>query len=54
VPLQVALPCASGRGAVRVTPMVTKLRLSRLGATGSVVGELSGNGTAGAIVTGSY
>jgi len=33
-----------------VTPMVTKLRLTSLGATGTVVGQLSGIGTAGAIV----
>lgn len=33
-----------------VTPMVTKLRLTNLGATGTVVGQLSGIGTAGAIV----
>ncbi len=32
-----------------VTPMVTKLRLSRLAETGTVVGQLSGVGTAGAI-----
>ncbi|WP_299056582.1 fused MFS/spermidine synthase [uncultured Nocardioides sp.] len=33
-----------------VTPMVTKLRLSSLAETGTVVGRLSGIGTAGAIV----
>lgn len=33
-----------------VTPMVTKLRLTSLDKTGSVVGQLSGTGTAGAIV----
>lgn len=33
-----------------VTPMVTKLRLTRLDQTGTVVGQLSGIGTAGAIV----
>lgn len=33
-----------------VTPMVTKLRLTSLGRTGTVVGQLSGIGTAGAIV----
>ena len=33
-----------------VTPMVTKLRLTNLGRTGTVVGQLSGIGTAGAIV----
>ncbi len=33
-----------------VTPMVTKLRLTDLSETGSVVGRLSGIGTAGAIV----
>ena len=33
-----------------VTPMVTKLRLTSLAATGTVVGQLSGIGTAGAIV----
>lgn len=33
-----------------VTPMVTKLRLTSLGETGTVVGQLSGIGTAGAIV----
>lgn len=33
-----------------VTPMVTKLRLTSLTATGTVVGTLSGIGTAGAIV----
>jgi spermidine synthase len=33
-----------------VTPMVTKLRLSSLAETGSVVGRLSGIGTAGAIL----
>jgi hypothetical protein len=33
-----------------VTPMVTKLRLTSLGRTGTVVGQLSGLGTAGAIV----
>lgn len=33
-----------------VTPMVTKLRLTSLSATGTVVGTLSGIGTAGAIV----
>ncbi|WP_040320856.1 fused MFS/spermidine synthase [Aeromicrobium marinum] len=33
-----------------VTPMVTKLRLTDLARTGSVVGRLSGIGTAGAIV----
>ncbi|MDZ4233976.1 MAG: fused MFS/spermidine synthase, partial [Dietzia sp.] len=32
-----------------VTPMVTKLRLSRLAETGTVVGQLSGVGTVGAI-----
>ena len=32
------------------TPMVTKLRLTSLDKTGSVVGQLSGTGTAGAIV----
>ncbi|MEE1764755.1 fused MFS/spermidine synthase [Streptomyces sp. SP18BB07] len=33
-----------------VTPMVTKLRLTRLAETGTVVGRLSGVGTVGAIV----
>jgi MFS family permease len=33
-----------------VTPIVTKLRLARLAETGSVVGRLSGIGTAGAIL----
>ncbi|MGB7449176.1 MAG: fused MFS/spermidine synthase [Ornithinimicrobium sp.] len=49
--LPVAMVCILVPGALlsAVTPIVTKLRLTDLGETGTIVGRLSGVGTAGAI-----
>lgn len=46
----VATIFAAGAALSAVTPMVTKLQLTSLGETGSVVGRLSGVGTVGAIL----